>query len=137
MCQCAREQGSRAGLTYALRHHTWHSHLLGLLILHSSPWQGNEPHRVAGSPHVTTMMGAYRGPCKTVLSGIRDSSILITVLVLFPIGGLTAPQELRQLPWAPDKQNCSPVRGSWSGNPDILTASKREADGQPPDPTGP
>lgn len=41
------------------RAHTCPSHLLGRLILHSSPWQGNEPRRVTGSPHVTTMMGAY------------------------------------------------------------------------------
>jgi len=33
------------------------NHLLGLLILHRSLWQGNEPHRVAESPHMTTVIG--------------------------------------------------------------------------------
>lgn len=40
-------------------HHTWPSHLLCLLILHRGPWLGNEPLRVAESPHVMNMIGAY------------------------------------------------------------------------------
>lgn len=105
-CQCARAQGSRAGRTLAPGHHTWPSHLLGLLILHSSPWQGNEPGRVAGSPHVTTMMGAYgRVQRATVDHALWDQGrfCLNYRPDPGPLGGLTAPQELGQMPWALDK----------------------------------
>lgn len=103
MCQCARAQGSRAGLTYALWHHTWPSHLLGLLILHSSPWQGNEPRREAGSPHATAMIGAYgRVQRATEDHALWDQGRFCLNYRPVPdsLGALTARQELGQMPWA-------------------------------------
>ncbi len=103
MCQFARAQGSRAGLTHGPGHYTWPSHLLGLLILHSSPWQGNEPRRVAGSPHVTTTTGAYRRVHRaTIDHALRDQGrfCLNYCPRPGPFGALTAPQEVEQMPWA-------------------------------------
>ena len=121
--RCSRAQGSRAGHTHAPGHHTWPGHLLGLLILHSSPWQGNEPRRVAGSPHVTTMIGAYgRVQRATVDHALWDQR---WVRLNYrpgsgPLGALTAPRELGQMPWAPDNQQRQPSQGSRSGNREIL-----------------
>lgn len=128
MCQCARAQGSRAGHTHAPRHYTWPSHLLGLLILHSSPWQGNEPRRVAGSPHVTTMMGAYgRVQRATEDHALWDQGwyCLNYRSSPGPLGALTAPQEVGHMPWAPDKQHDNPVKGCRSGNPEILKGCEK------------
>lgn len=44
---------------HALGHHTWPNHSLGLLILHRSTWQGNEPLREGGGSHLTTMIGHH------------------------------------------------------------------------------
>lgn len=106
MCQCARAQGSGAGHTHAPGHHTWPGHSLRLLILHSSPWQGNEPRRVAGSPHVTTMMGAYgRVQRATEDHALWDQGCFCVNYRPGPgpLGALTGPRELGQMPWAPDK----------------------------------
>lgn len=113
MYQFARAQGSGAGHMQGLGHHTWPSHLLGILILHSSPWQGNEPRRVAESPHVTTTMGAYR----RVQRATEDHALwdqgrlcLNYILGLGPFGALTAPREVEQMPWAPTNSTTAPSR---------------------------
>lgn len=59
--QCRRVSvpGHRAWHICALGLYTRPKHSPGLLILHSSPCQGNEPREVAQGPHVTTMMDAH------------------------------------------------------------------------------
>ena len=95
------------------RAHTCPSHLLGRLILHSGPWQGNEPRRVTGSPRVTTMMGAYgRVQRATEDHALWDRARLCLNYrpVPGPLGALAAPQELGQMPWAPTNSTTAQSR---------------------------